>query len=135
MSTGGVKEATNNVLLNQFVMNVGDVLIPLIVFAAIFGIVFVVISARNRERMAMIEKGVNPKDFMSGPRQSNPYIILKWALLLVGLGLGLFIGSLLETYSEIQEVPAYFASALFFGGLGLVLAFFISKNAENQKRE
>lgn len=116
-------------------MNAGEVLIPLIIFAVIFGIVFVIISARNRERMAMIEKGVNPKDFMSGPRQSNPYIILKWALLLVGLGLGIFVGSMIETYSAIQEEPAYFGSALFFGGLGLVLAFFISKKAEIQKQE
>jgi len=105
-----------------------EILIPLIIFAAIFGIIFVVVSARNRERMAMIEKGVNPKDFMSG--KPSPYGILKWALLLVGLGFCLFIGSILETYTQIQEEPAYFASALFFGGLGLVLAFLITKNAE-----
>ena len=48
-------------------MQAEEVLIPLIVFAAIFGIVFVVISARNRERMAMIEKDVNPKDFITSP--------------------------------------------------------------------
>ncbi len=109
-----------------------DILVPISIFAAIFGIVYIIATARNRERMAMIEKGVNPKDFMSGPSKPNPFGILKWALLLVGLGLGLFIGSLLETYTEIQEEPAYFASALFFGGLGLVVAFLISKKAEDQ---
>ena len=109
-----------------------DFLIVLIIFAAIFGIVFVVAQARNRERMAMIEKGVNPKDFMNTSK-SSVYGILKWALLLAGLGLGLFIGSLLETYTQIQEEPAYFASALFFGGLGLVIAFLISKKAEDKK--
>jgi hypothetical protein len=106
-----------------------DILIPLIVFAALFGIIFVLVSARNRERMAMIEKGVNPKDFLQRGTP-NAYGILKWALLLVGLGFGLFIGSLLETYTQIQEEPAYFASALFFGGMGLVLAFLIQKKAE-----
>jgi len=109
-----------------------EILIPLIIFAAIFGIVFVVISARNRERMAMIEKEVNPKDFMTTNKPS-PYGILKWGLLLVGLGFGLFIGSILETYTEIPEEPAYFAAALFFGGLGLVLAFLISKKAEEKQ--
>lgn len=107
-------------------------MIPLIIFAAIFGIVFVFISARNRERMAMIEKDVNPRDFMPGPSRPNPYGILKWALLLVGLGFGLFIGSVLETYTAIAEEPAYFASALFFGGLGLVVAFLILKKADQQ---
>jgi hypothetical protein len=50
----------------------------------------------------------------------------------VGLGFGLFIGSLLETYTRIPEDPAYFAAALFFGGLGLVLAFLIQKGAEEK---
>ncbi|MEN8230465.1 MAG: DUF6249 domain-containing protein [Bacteroidota bacterium] len=109
-----------------------EVLVPISIFAAIFGIVFVIVTASNRERMAMIEKGVNPKDFMNA-RKPNVYSILKWALLLVGLGLGLFIGSLLDTFTPIQEEPAYFASTLFFGGLGLVLAFLISKKAEEKK--
>lgn len=109
-----------------------DILIPLVVFAAIFGVVYVIVSARNRERMAMIEKGVNPKDFMT-ERRPNSYGIVKWALLLAGVGFGLFIGSLLETYTSIQEVPSYFASALFFGGAGLFIAFLIAKKAEEKQ--
>ena len=108
-----------------------DTLIILIIFAALFGIIFVIFSARNRERMSMIDKGVSPKDFLK-TSNPNPYGILKWGSLLVGVGFGLFIGSLLETYTAIQEEPAYFASALFFGGLGLVVAFLITKNAEDK---
>jgi hypothetical protein len=106
-----------------------DILIVLIIFASLFGIIFVFISARNRERMAMIEKGADPKDFLHSGKP-NAYGILKWALLLVGLGLGLFIGNLFETYTNLSEEAAYFASALFFGGLGLVTAFVIQRNAE-----
>jgi len=74
-----------------------EILVPIVAMATIFGIVYVVITARNRERISMIEKGVNPKDFLSaGP---NVYGILKWALLLLGVGLGLFIGSLFDTCS------------------------------------
>jgi hypothetical protein len=108
-----------------------DFLIVLIIFAAIFGIVFVVAQARNRERMAMIEKGVSPKDFMT-ERRPNSYGILKWALLLVGIGFGLFIGGVLDAYTSIPEEPAYFAAALFFGGAGLFAAFLISKKAEDK---
>jgi FtsH-binding integral membrane protein len=108
-----------------------DIFIVLIIFAAIFGIVFVVAQARNRERMAMIEKGVSPKDFMTD-RRPNSYGILKWALLLVGLGFGLFIASILEAYTSISEEAAYFASALFFGGIGLYAAFMIAKKAEEK---
>ena len=109
-----------------------EIFIVLIIFAAIFGIVFVVAQARNRERMAMIEKGVSPKDFLTD-RRPNSYGILKWALLLVGFGFGLFIGSVLEAYTSIQEEPAYFASAFFFGGGGLFAAFLIARNAEEKK--
>ena len=112
-------------------MHNGEILIPIILFIAIFGIVYVVVAARNRERMAMIEKGVSPQDFMTTSR-SNPYGILKWAMLLVGVGLGLFLGSLLEAYTTIDEEPAYFACALFFGGLGLAVAFVITRNAEEK---
>ena len=108
-----------------------DFLIVLIIFAAIFGIVFVVAQARNRERMAMIEKGVSPKDFMT-ERRPNSYGILKWALLLVGIGFGLFIGGLLSAYTRIDEESAYFAAALFFGGAGLFAAFLIAKRAEDK---
>ena len=128
---GGVKESTNNVKPILIIMN-EEIFIVLIVFAAIFGIVFVIASARNRERMAMIEKGVSPKDFMT-ERRPNSYGILKWALLLVGIGFGLFIGSLLETYTGLSEEAAYFATALFFGGAGLFTAFLITKKAEDKK--
>ena len=112
--------------------DISEVLIPLIVFVAIFGVVYVFVSARNRERMAMIEKGVDPKDFITRNKISM-YAVLKWALLLVGIGFGLFIGSLLETYTQIADGPAYFATALFFGGIGLAAAFFIQKKAEVNK--
>ncbi len=111
-------------------MNEG-IFIVLIIFVALFGIVFVIAQARNRERMAMIEKGVSPKDFLVN-RKPNSYGILKWALLLVGVGFGLFIASILEAYTSISEVTTYFASSLFFGGAGLYAAFTIAKKAEEK---
>ncbi len=107
-----------------------DILVPIAFFGATFGIFFVIFSARNRERMAMIEKGMNPREFISG--KPSTYGILKWALLLVGIGLGLFLGSLLDTYTAVPKEPAYFASALFFGGLGLAIAFLITKKGEKE---
>jgi hypothetical protein len=52
--------------------------------------------------------------------------------LLVGVGFGLFIGSVLEAYTSIHEEAAYFAAALFFGGAGLFAAFLIAKKAEEK---
>lgn len=111
-------------------MGAQDILIVLIIFSSLFGIIYVYITARNRERMAMIEKEVSPKDFLQRAK-SNTYGILNWGMLLGGLGFGLFIANLLETYTAVEEVPAYFAGALFFGGIGLLIAFLIQKRAED----
>ena len=109
-----------------------DILVPIAVFGAMFGIVYVLVTARNRERMAMIEKGVNPKDFLTKTKPSI-YNIIKWALLLVGIGLGLFLGSLLAIYTDIPEEAAYFSCSLLFGGLGLFVAFLITKKGEKKQ--
>jgi len=110
------------------------ILVPIASLATILAIVYLVVTAKNRERMAMIENGVDPKDFISKPKtRSNAAGTITWGLLLVGVGLGLFFGSILEAYTDIQEEPAYFGCALLFGGLGLTLAYFITKkSAEKQ---
>ena len=105
-----------------------DILVPISAFVLTFGIIYIIVAARNRERMAMIEKGVDPKDFIRG--KPNVYNILKWALFIVGIGLGVFLGSLLETYTDLSEVAAYFGPILLFGGLGLLISFLITKNAK-----
>ena len=109
-----------------------EILVPVSAFAATFGIIYVIITARNREKMAMIEKGVDPKEFMAKPK-TNSNGIIKWALLLVGVGIGLFLGSVLDTYTDIPEEPAYFACALLFGGLGLVGAFLITRKSDKKE--
>ena len=105
-----------------------ETLVPIAFFLVVFGIVYVIVAARNRERMSMIEKGADPRDLIS--EKPNKYSVLKWSLLLLGVGLGLFIGSLLESYTTLPDEAGYFASALFFGGLGLFAAFLIASKAE-----
>ncbi len=102
-----------------------DIFISLGVFAAAFGIVYVAVTAKNRERLAMIDKGINP--FEHKKVKSNTYVLLKWSMLIIGLGLGVFIGSLFASYTTLQDEAAYFGSILLFGGMGLLIAFLMSK--------
>lgn len=91
-------------------------------FAAIFGLFYL----RNKENMALIEKGINPKEYTTRPA---PYRSLKWGLLLMGAGLGLLLGHLLS----IQFVPnndnpvMYFSMIALCGGAGLFLSYRIEK--------
>ena len=107
---------------------VSDILIATGVFAAVFGIVYVAVTAKNRERLAMIERDMNP--FEHRKTRSNGHGLLKWSLLIIGLGFGVFIGSLFDNYTTLPAEAGYFGSILFFGGAGLLLAFLISKKQE-----
>src|SRR5258706_16013712 len=93
------------------------ILISLGAFAMIFGIAYL----GNRERMAMIEKGMNPKNI----RRSTPRY-LKWGLLLIGSGLGLLLAFLIDTLMiprEVEPVAVYFSLIAIGGGLGLVASY------------
>ena len=109
-----------------------EILVPIVFFLVAFGIVYVAVTARNRERMAMIEKGMKPGE--SGGKK-NTGLLLKWSLLIVGLGVGFFVANLLETYTILEKEPAYFGSVLLFGGLGLLLAYLLLNRSERAKNE
>src|ERR1041384_1304742 len=72
-----------------------EVLIPIVMFAGGFAMIFGIVYLKTRQNLAMIEKGMNPKEFANRPA---PYKNLKWALLLIGAGAGLFIAYMLDTY-------------------------------------
>lgn len=97
-----------------------EVLVPLIVFTAAFGMFYVWVTARHRQRMAMIEKGLATADPSAEP---NPYQTLKYGMLAIGIGLGLLLGYLFQTYAMVnaEDNPlAYFVMVPICGGLALV---------------
>ena len=65
----------------------GNDFVPLVLFPTMFGMIYGVVYLYRRERMAMIERGMDPRNYK--PRSFN-YNTLKWGLLLIGSGLGLF---------------------------------------------
>lgn len=102
-------------------------------FAGGFAMVFGIYYLKTRQNMAMIEKGMNPKEFANRPA---PYKNLKWALLLVGAGMGLFLAYLLDNFvlypsnhfhDHGEAVPIYFALIAIGGGLGLFGSYKIEK--------
>lgn len=78
--------------------------------------------------MAMIERGMDPRRYRP---QSAPYQNLKWGLLLIGAGLGLFLAYVLDRTafkSTVDDNEAiYFALIAIFGGLGLLISYVIEK--------
>jgi len=111
------------------------ILVPISMFLGAFAMVFGIRYLSNKEKMAMIERGIDPGIGKSTPR---PYLSLKFGLLLVGLGLGLLValftvrsvfGSEMTHAEEGQSVAIYFGCLGIFGGLGLITSFLIERKA------
>ena len=97
-----------------------------LVFLGLFTMVFGLCYLRNKENMAMIERGMNPKEFNNRPA---PYRNLKWGLLLLGAGIGLALAYFITQYMlHDDENPAlWFALIGIGGGLGLIQSYKIEK--------
>ena len=111
----------------------GDILVPMSMFLAIFGVVYLYLSTRNKERLALIEKGADASIFMSS-RQSGvsfyKVILLNLALLLMGIGIGAFIALILSTYTSLNENGLYPATIFTMAGASLFIGFNMTKNLE-----
>ena len=87
----------------------------------------------NQERMSMIEKGMNPNEVEANkPRTSNPIWPLRFALLLIGAGLGLFVGYFLDMALDMEEV-AYFSMFFVFAGTGLGISYVVEDKKEKER--
>ena len=111
----------------------GDILIPISFFFAVFGVVYLYLSTRNRERLALIEKGVDASVFMPGVKNKPSFykvILLNLALLLIGIGIGTFMALLLTTYTSLNEDGVYPATIFTMAGVSLFVGFNMTKNLD-----
>ena len=111
-----------------------DTLIPITLFIVMFGIFYLFLSTRNKERLALIEKGADAGIFMKGKNGSGvgKIIILNLALLLMGIGVGVFIALLLSTYTSLNRDAIYPATIFMMAGLGLFIGFYMTKKLEKE---
>jgi hypothetical protein len=117
--------------LNLNIMDTGQlgimagIAISLGFFAMIFGVVYLY----KRERMAMIERGMDPRSYKPYASPSAPYQTLKWGLLLIGAGLGLCLAYILSinVFPDDDNPAIYFGLIAVFGGLGLFTSYLMEK--------
>ena len=108
------------------------ILIPILISLGAFAMVFGLRYLINKENMAMIQNGMDPK---LNRAQPQPYKNLKWGLLLMGAGLGLFLAYLLDHtvlnfdsgFRGRDNEAIYFSLIGIFGGLGLFISYVIEK--------
>lgn len=104
------------------------VLLPIIITLGAFIMVVYLRKFQNVERMMIIEKGLSPDMFKS---VGTAPTTVRWALLLIGVGIGFLMGYWLDRSFDMEEV-GYFSMLFIFGGLGLGLAYFVEEK-KNKK--
>ena len=100
-----------------------EILVPMTVFACIFGVLFVFFTTRNKERMLMIEKGADPSTF----HRNYSRIGIKIGLMAVGVALGVMVGQLISHTTKMDIEPATMSMIFLFGGIGLIIEHFLAR--------
>ena len=102
-------------------------LTPIFVLSIIFGFIYGVVqlSIQHKERKLLLEKGADPSIFQQPKAQKAAS--LRYGLLLIGVALGIFMGSTLAQSGNMIEEAAYFSMVFLFGGIALVVSYFLEK--------
>ncbi len=61
-------------------MNAGEVIVPVVIFLVIFGIFYLYYSSRNKERMALIEKGAEKNRIHAKTNSNNDSTTVNFVL-------------------------------------------------------
>ncbi len=127
-----------------------EVAVLAVIFGTFFGIFYLYFSTRNKERLALIEKGVDAKIFMQGERRKKStsfaqVFLLNIALLAMGIGVGILLGTLLSynfgyngTWENrpanyIDEGVFYSASIFLSAGAALLIGFKQTKKIDKEE--
>lgn len=116
-----------------------EALVLLIIFGSLFGMVYLHYSTRHKERLALIEKGVEASIFVRGKKEHAAPIwkilILNVALLLMGVGTGIFIASILHYNLGVVEEVAYPGTIFLMAGIGLFVGFKLTLGLEGKEKK
>lgn len=93
-------------------------------------IVYYIQKAKIRERMQLLEKGI---DISLIQKKDSPFNnILMWGMLSTGVGLGLLLGFLLIEQGIFKDDAIMGILAILLGGIGLTISYFINKRGGNK---
>lgn len=119
-------------------MEVSQTLAPIVMFLSMTSTVFGIYYLRNKENMALIERGINPRESY---RKFSSLTYLKYGMLFIGVGLGLLLAYIIDEsmpHKGFQvgpdRVALYFSLIGICGGLGLVISYFIERK-EMQRQQ
>ena len=120
-----------------------EAFVPAVAIVFIFGIPGIIIfwnlHNKHKEKMRLIEKGLSSeevKEYFRGfnaKQGPNPYSALKWGILFTMVGLGIFLGIILEAagFSD-SLVPVMI---LLFAGVGFIIYYSVLNSKLKKEKE
>ena len=103
--------------------------LPIIISLGVFAMIVLLRRMEHAEKLKMIEKGI---DVSKHQKPRRPGIAIKFALIAVGIGIGLLVGNVLDVYTPLQDEVCYFSMIFLFAGAGLFVA---NKLVEKKEKE
>ncbi|MFA8299135.1 MAG: DUF6249 domain-containing protein [Hyphomicrobiales bacterium] len=118
------------------------VIIIAIIWIGIYAIIRT--SQRYKERTMLIRNGINPMEY--DKKKDEDFISRFWkehnlkiGLLALNIGLALIIANFIIAFGEDKiyrlKDELYFGLVFFFGGIALVISFFLEHNMAKRKEE
>jgi len=117
--------------MEDILIPIVGMMIPIIITIGAFIMVAYIRKYVNIERMAIIEKNLNPDLFKD---QGKVSFSLRASLLLMGIGLGFLIGYALDSMFDMREV-GYFSMLFICGGAGLGVAYLVEEKKEKERQK
>ncbi|GAA4850315.1 DUF6249 domain-containing protein [Algivirga pacifica] len=101
-----------------------EVLVIAIIFGTLFGVTYMAFTTRHKERMALIEQGINPLGIKQKAQPQITYWSLKVGCFLIGISSGMLVSMFLDFIGFnmfVGEAPlGYFAMIMLNGGASLI---------------
>jgi hypothetical protein len=109
----------------ELVYNIVELAMPFLGIGLSFMVLYIIfyaIKVKNREKMALIEKGMDPSlaNDKGRRRPAHPSGNLKTGLFFIGVALGILMGYVLYIATQMNEWVTYPSMILLFGGIALI---------------
>ena len=105
-----------------------DFLVSFVAIGAIFGILYVLLMTRYKERMSLMEKGLSPNEFNN--KSAIQSATLRFGLLLIGTSIGIMLGNFVAAHFDVPRQGAFIAMMFLFGGISLVVSYLLEKRSD-----
>lgn len=108
---------------------------------SIFGIAYTFFTYRNKERLALIESGIDIEYFRSKTQRQNIFLI-SFGLIFMGFAIGIICGFFFEKYllenynpKDYRNYPqAYLSMVTFFVGTAMLISYFVNRKMKNRNQ-